>query len=98
MYQTTVIGCDAVYCSGDCDGWTDSFLGLIIANLSRQLLQTYRHSHLILGSAFFGMVILVAGQLLVEQIYSYTVPVSVFITVFGGIYFLYLLLRERKES
>ena len=51
-----------------------------------------------LGSAFFGMVILVAGQLLVEQIYSYTVPVSVFITVFGGIYFLYLLLRERKES
>jgi iron complex transport system permease protein len=44
------------------------------------------------------MVILVAGQLLVEQIYSYTVPVSVFITVFGGIYFLYLLLRERKES
>ena len=68
-----------------------SFLGLIIANLSRQLLQTYRHSHLILGSAFFGMVILVAGQLLVEQIYSYTVPVSVFITVFGGIYFLYLL-------
>ena len=75
-----------------------SFLGLIIANLSRQLLQTYRHSHLILGSAFFGMVILVAGQLLVEQIYSYTVPVSVFITVFGGIYFLYLLLRERKES
>lgn len=75
-----------------------SFLGLIIANLSRQLLQTYRHSHLILGSAFFGMVILVAGQLLVEQVYSYTVPVSVFITVFGGIYFLYLLLRERKES
>lgn len=75
-----------------------SFLGLIIANLSRQLLQTYRHSHLILGSAFFGMVILVAGQLLVEQIYSYTVPVSVFITVFGGIYFLYLLLRDRKES
>ena len=75
-----------------------SFLGLIIANLSRQLLRTYRHSQLILGSALFGMVILVAGQLLVEQIYSYTVPVSVFITVFGGIYFLYLLLKERKGN
>ena len=75
-----------------------SFLGLIIANLSRQLLRTYRHSQLILGSALFGMVILVAGQLLVEQIYSYTFPVSVFITVFGGIYFLYLLLKERKGN
>ena len=29
-----------------------SFLGLIIANLSRQLLKTYRHAQLILGSAW----------------------------------------------
>lgn len=73
-----------------------SFLGLIIANLSRQLLKTYRHSQLILGSIFFGMVILVGGQLIVEQVYAYAVPVSVFITVFGGVYFLYLLLIERR--
>ena len=36
-----------------------SFLGLIIANLSRQLLRTYRHGQLILGSALFGMIVLV---------------------------------------
>ena len=42
--------------------------------------------------------ILVGGQLLVEQVYVYTVPVSVFITVFGGIYFLYLLLREGRRA
>lgn len=73
-----------------------SFLGLIIANLARQLLKTYRHSLLILGSALFGMIILVGGQLLVEHVYTYTVPVSVFITVGGGIYFLYLLLTRRR--
>ena len=67
-----------------------SFLGLIIANLSRQLMRTYRHSQLILGSALFGMIVLVGGQMIVEQ----AVPVSVFITVGGGIYFLYLLLRR----
>lgn len=72
-----------------------SFLGLIIANLSRQFLRTYRHSQLILGSVFFGMVILVGGQLIVEHVYSYTIPVSVFITVGGGIYFLYLLLTRK---
>lgn len=73
-----------------------SFLGLIIANLSRQLLKTYRHSQLILGSALFGMIVLVGGQLIVEHVYTYSVPVSVFITVGGGLYFLYLLLSRKK--
>ena len=73
-----------------------SFLGLIIANLSRQLLKTYRHTQLVLGSALFGMLVLVGGQLIVEHIYSYSVPVSVFITVGGGLYFLYLLLTRKK--
>lgn len=73
-----------------------SFLGLIIANLSRQLLKTYRHSQLILGSVFFGIIVLVGGQLIVEHMYSYAIPVSVFITVFGGIYFLYLLLMKGR--
>lgn len=73
-----------------------SFLGLIIANLSRQLLQTYRHSLLIIGTVLFGMIILVGGQLLVEQLFVYSVPISVFISVWGGIYFLYLLLTQRR--
>ena len=73
-----------------------SFLGLIIANLSRQLLQTFRHGQLILGSAMFGTIVLVAGQLMVEHVFTYSIPVSVFITVGGGIYFLYLLLTRRR--
>lgn len=73
-----------------------SFLGLIIANLSRQLLKTFRPGQLILGSALFGMIVLVGGQLIVEQVFTYAIPVSVFITVGGGIYFLYLLLTNRR--
>lgn len=75
-----------------------SFLGLIIANLSRQFLKTYRHSQLIVGSALFGMLVLTGGQMIVEQIFVYAVPVSTFITVGGGIYFLYLLLGRRRVS
>ena len=67
-----------------------------MANLSRQLLRTYRHTQLVAGSVLFGMVILVAGQLLVEHVYHYAIPISVFITVGGGIYFLYLLLTRRS--
>lgn len=73
-----------------------SFLGLIIANLSRQLLKTYRHSQLILGSTLFGMIVLIGGQIIVEHVFTYTIPISVFISVAGGVYFLYLLLRERR--
>ena len=73
-----------------------SFLGLIIANLARQLLSTYRHTQLILGSALFGMIVLVGGQIIVEHVFTYAVPISVFITVGGGLYFLYLLLTRRR--
>ena len=73
-----------------------SFLGLIIANLSRQLLKTYRHTYIVLGSALFGIIVLLGGQIIVEHVYSYSVPISVFITVGGGLYFLYLLLSRKQ--
>ena len=68
---------------------------LAFLGLSRQLLRTYRHTQLISGSVLFGMIILIGGQLIVEKIFVYAIPVSVFITLFGGMYFLYLLLRRR---
>ncbi len=72
-----------------------SFLGLIIANLARQLLKTYRHGQLIAGSALMGMLAIIAGQLISQHIFSYAVPISTFITIGGGIYFLYLLLFKK---
>lgn len=75
-----------------------SFFGLIVANLSRQMFKTYRHKELISGSALFGIILLTAGQLIVEQVYSYAIPISVFITVGGGLYFLYLLLAQRRRT
>ena len=72
-----------------------SFLGLIIANLARQLLKTYRHGQLIVGSALMGMLAIISAQLISQHIFSYAVPVSTFITIGGGIYFLYLLLFKK---
>lgn len=72
-----------------------SFLGLIIANLARQSLNTYRHGLLIVGSALMGMLAIIAGQLVMEHVFSFAVPISTFITIGGGIYFLYLLLFKK---
>lgn len=75
-----------------------SFLGLIIANLSRQVFKTYRHTTLILGSFLIGIILLVTGQIIVERVFNYSIPISVFITVGGGLYFLYLLLKQRRVN
>ena len=72
-----------------------SFLGLIIANLARQFLKTHRHSQLIVGAALMGMLAIIAGQLISQHVFSYAVPISTFITIGGGIYFLYLLLFKK---
>lgn len=70
-----------------------AFLGLILANLARQFCQTARHSQIIPASVLFGILVLSFGQTLTERVFHYNVPVSVFITIGGGIYFLYLLLK-----
>ena len=72
-----------------------SFLGLIIANLARQLLKTHKHNYLIVGSALMGMLAIIAGQFVSQHIFSYAVPISTFITIGGGVYFLYLLLFKK---
>lgn len=75
-----------------------SFLGLIIANISRQLLKTYRHTQLIAGAALMGVIALIGGQFIVERVFVYSIPISVFITVAGGIYFLYLILKRSRHN
>ncbi len=72
-----------------------SFLGLIVANLSRQILKTYKHLSLILGAGLMGMIALIGGQMVSQHVFHFTVPVSTFVTIAGGIYFLYVLLFKK---
>ncbi|WP_054859950.1 iron chelate uptake ABC transporter family permease subunit [Gracilibacillus sp. JCM 18860] len=75
-----------------------TFLGLIVANLSYQYLVTYKHSVLILGASLISIVALVGGQFLVEHIFELRTTISVIINFVGGIYFIYLLIKESRAS
>jgi iron complex transport system permease protein len=75
-----------------------TFFGLIVANLAYQYLVTYRHSILILGASLIGIVALVGGQFLVEHIFELKTTLSVIINFIGGIYFIYLLLKESRAA
>ena len=72
-----------------------SFLGLILANLSRESYRTYKHSYLMLGSFLIGIIILMGGQTLIEHVFGFGTEISVFINLFGGIYFLYLIVKNK---
>jgi len=74
-----------------------TFLGLIVANLSYELTQTYKHHYIVLCGILLGTLFLVGGQCIVERIFNFNMPLSVLINFIGGIYFMYLLLRERAR-
>ncbi|MEC0232240.1 iron chelate uptake ABC transporter family permease subunit [Paenibacillus alba] len=74
-----------------------TFLGLLVANLTYQFMKTYRHRYLIPGSILICVIALVGGQLIMERIFSFSTPLAVIINFAGGVYFLYLLLRENKS-
>ncbi|NLK22265.1 MAG: iron chelate uptake ABC transporter family permease subunit [Epulopiscium sp.] len=73
-----------------------TFLGLLVVNLSREFIKTYKHKYLIIGSMLLGSSFLVGGQLIAERIINFSTPISVIINFIGGIYFIYLLLKEEK--
>lgn len=75
-----------------------TFFGLIVANLAYQYFTTYKHSVLITGAALFSIVALVGGQWIVERIFTFSTTLSVIINFIGGVYFIYLLLKESKST
>ena len=75
-----------------------TFFGLIVANLSYQFLSSYKHSTLILGASLISIIALVGGQFLVEHVFELKTTLSVIINFIGGIYFIYLLLKESRSA
>lgn len=74
-----------------------TFLGLLVVNIARQLIVTYKHSVLGTATILISVIALIGGQLLVEQFMDFGVSVSVIINFVGGIYFIYLVMKERNR-
>ena len=72
------------------------FLGLIVANLARQLLPTSAHVVLVPAAGLVGALATVLGQLVVAHVFQQTTTLSVVVNLVGGLYFLFLLLRTAR--
>ncbi|EPX75489.1 ABC ferric siderophore transporter, inner membrane subunit [Salipiger mucosus DSM 16094] len=73
-----------------------TFFGLLAASLARHLVDTHRHAVLIPAAALVGAVILVAGQFVFERLLSSQSALPVVVEFFGGLLFLFLVLRRRR--
>ncbi|MBP1990398.1 iron chelate uptake ABC transporter family permease subunit [Paenibacillus eucommiae] len=74
-----------------------TFLGLLVVNVTYQFIRTYKHKYLIISSSLVSIIALVGGQLIVERVFTFSTSLSVIINFAGGVYFIYLLLKENKS-
>ena len=75
-----------------------TFLGFIVANISYQLIPTYRHSYLFPTAVLLGIIFLVGSQFLVEQVFQLKTTVSVVTQFVGGLYFIGKIIYERRRQ
>lgn len=75
-----------------------TFFGLIVANLAYQFFGTYKHKVLVSGAVMMSVIALVGGQWIVERVFTFSTTLSVIINFVGGVYFIYLLLKESRSA
>lgn len=75
-----------------------TFLGFIVANLTYQMMGTFRHRTLFVASSLLGILLLIVGQFFVEQVFKWNTTMSVVIEFIGGVYFVGKILSERKNE
>lgn len=73
-----------------------TFLGLIVVNITYQVIKSFKHKYLITASVFISIISIITGLIFVERVFKFNTTLGVLINFIGGIYFLYLLLKESK--
>jgi iron complex transport system permease protein len=70
-----------------------TFFGLLVVSLGYQVCRAFSHAWLLPIVSLLGVVALVGGQLVLEQVFGFATALSIVIEFVGGILFLVLLLK-----
>lgn len=74
-----------------------TFLGILVVSLSREIMKNYRHTYLVSGAVLLSCLSLTFGLIIVEKVFQFNTTISVIINFVGGIYFIYIMLKESKR-
>lgn len=72
-----------------------SFLGLIVVNAAKELTKSNKHLSIFLVSSLLSIILVLGGQVLLE-LSGLKTPVTVIVNLVGGLYMIYLLLKENR--
>lgn len=73
-----------------------TFLGIMVANLTYELVKTYKHHIIISACCLVTSIMIIGGQALTEHLFHLSTPITTIINFIGGLYFLYLLFNLKK--
>ncbi|HEC2155890.1 iron chelate uptake ABC transporter family permease subunit [Staphylococcus delphini] len=73
-----------------------TFLGLIVVNLAHEYMKIFEHQYILVTSILISWVSLFLGQWVVEHVFEGNTEISIMINFIGGIYFIFLILKEHR--
>ncbi len=74
-----------------------TFFGLLVAHLAYLLIGSPHHRFILPAAAAVAVITLVAGQLVLERVFTFNTSLSIIIEFAGGLTFIALLLRGRAK-
>lgn len=75
-----------------------TFLGVLVSNLTYQFISTYKHKYILPVCILITIIAVVGGHYIVSRVLNFSTTISIIINFVGGVYFMYLLLKERKHE
>ncbi|MGB5793662.1 iron chelate uptake ABC transporter family permease subunit [Poseidonibacter sp.] len=75
-----------------------TFLGILLVSISRQMLNSFKHSYMTIGAVLIGNIALIYSLIIVERVFNNETTVSILINFVGVLYFIYLILKESKRD
>lgn len=72
-----------------------TFMGLIVSFLAYGLAGTWKHRYVLPVSCVIASILLVAGQTMLERVFTFNTTLSIIIEFAGGLVFLFLLFRGK---
>jgi len=75
-----------------------TFLGLIVTNLTYELVKSYKHRFIIPICVLISVISVIGGQFIVSRLFNLSTNLSVMINFIGGLYFMYLLLFKNRKK
>lgn len=71
-----------------------TFFGLLVSNMAYHSMGTRRHAWVLPAAVLWGCVLLLAGQVVLEQVMGFNSALSVIVEFVGGLVFIFLLMRK----